>query len=292
MKGLLSTVLKESNTGTESGTGIGIAVADKGARTGAEQHGLAVREVVRGGENEKAEKEKVKKEKIKVERDCRHEGCTGSIDISNKTRGGEEAGGEDEAGGRRRNEVRGARAKKTVELKDEEDEEEDHDEWSDGNCSGYLDEEEEEEEGEDYKEEGDEVSCGQGGREESEGSSEEGDRANKSARMKSDSRRKRKLPGAAKSIKGHEGGTRARSRTNSGSGTGAFPAVVTQEILRDLILPRGAGYLLSPLGADALGCAEGSPEARSGGVECVRADPVLTHLSSLIGTDLISTHIV
>jgi hypothetical protein len=199
-----------------------------------------------------------------------------------------------------RNEVRRSRTKKEEKIGDEVEEDgedgedggDDQNEWSDGNNSEYVEEEgrEDDEEGNHHgKKRHEEDSLESEDEGESESSEEEGKNGKKKKKkrdtiMKAKSRSKRKISQV-------DTDAALRPCTSIGKGGGgslSFPAVVTPEILLDLVLPRGIEYVLARTTKGRMDGAEmGMTRVRD---DVERDDPVLQQLHSLMGGDLLYIH--
>jgi hypothetical protein len=279
VKGLLSAVLKESHsdkgTGTGTGTGTGAKIV---AAAGAGREREAVRVKVRRSETKQ---NPVSPGGTAVTVESVISVHNSSSNSSSSSRG-------------IRNEVRRSRTNKEAEIgyEVEEDGEEDQDEWSDGNNSEYVEEEgreDDEERKHNGKKRHEEDSLESEDEGKSESSEEEGKIGKKKKKkrdtiMKAKSRIKRKISQV-------DTDAALRPCTSIGKGGGgslSFPAVVTSEILLDLVLPRGIEYVLARTTKGRMDSAEKGMTRVRDDVE--RDDPVLQQLHSLMGGDLLYIH--
>jgi hypothetical protein len=302
VKGLLSAVLKESHSDTGTGTGKGT-----GARKVAAAGSIAGTERERKAESVAARRSETKQDPVSLGVTaatvaCQLEGSTISAHYSSSC-----GSGSSSTRGRR-NEVRRTRTEKEVEIDEEVEEyeggEKDQGEWSDGNSSEYVEEEDraDDEQGKhNCKKMPDNYSSESADEGESESSGEEGNGCKKKKyTKKSKCRDKRKISQVdADTALRPCSSKRVRASLS-------LPAVVTPEVLLDLVLPRGMRYVLAPTskayvdGAEEekgvillRGDIEQEEEEKGmmlGDIE--RDDPVLQQLRSVMGGYLLDIHTV
>jgi cobalamin biosynthesis protein CobT len=293
VKGLLSAVLKESHSDKGIGTGTG---TDKG--TGAKKVAVA-------GAGRESEAVRVKVRRSETKQDPVSPGGTAVMEESVISVHNTSSSSNSSSRSRGRNEVRRSRTKKEAEIGDEveededgedgEDREEDQDEWSDGNNSEYV-EEEGSEEDEDGKHNGKKRHEEDSLESEDEGESESSEEEGKVGMKKKKKNKKKDTMMRSKScikrkICQVDTDTALRPCTSigkGGSGSLSFPAVMTPEILLDLVLPRGMEYVLAPTTKGRMdGAEKGMVRVRD---DVERDDPVLQQLHSLICGDLLYIH--